>query len=150
VTLTIDNRRNEIQLEMGEIVLPPQKLWRQVNMYKKFDKILLDVVDQGIREVFEETAVQFIYNYLERNSSLRREDIPEKIDIFVEGLEEMLGSGAKVIEKLILKNLYSHLGINYQEMEGYRFSDYIREIEVKLSRSYPKRGGANFEQERLR
>jgi len=119
-------------------------------MYKKFDKILLDVVDQGIREVFEETAVQFIYNYLERNSSLRREDIPEKIDIFVEGLEEMLGSGAKVIEKLILKNLYSHLGINYQEMEGYRFSDYIREIEVKLSRSYPKRGGANFEQERLR
>ena len=130
--------------------MPPQKLWRQLNAHKKFDKILLDVVDQGIREVFEETAVQFIYNYLERNSSLRREDIPEKIDIFVEGLEEMLGSGAKVIEKHILKNLYSYLGVNYQQREGYKYLDYIREIEVKLSRSYTKRGGANFEQERLR
>lgn len=130
--------------------MPPQKLWRQLNAHKKFDKILLDLVDRGIREVFGEPAVQFIYDYLEKSSSLRRDDIPKKPEVFVEGLEEMLGSGAKVIEKLILNNLYSHFGVTYQEREGYRFSDYLREMEVKLSRSYPKRGGANFEQERLR
>jgi len=129
-------------------ILPPQKPWRQLNADKKFDKILLDVVDQGIRDVFGETAVQFIYDYLDKNSSLGRDDIPKKPEIFVEGLEEMLGSGAKVVEKLILKNLYSHFGVNYQEREGYGFSDYIREIEVKLSRS--RNGGTNLKQERLR
>ena len=118
--------------------MPPQKLWRQHSAHKKFEKILLDVVDQGIRDVFGEAAVRFIYDYLERNSSLRRDDIPEKPEIFAEGLEEMLGSGAKVIEKLVLKNLYSHFGVNYQEREGYKFSDYIREIEVKHSRSHSK------------
>jgi len=130
--------------------LPPQKLWRQLNTYKKFDKILLDVVDQGIRDILGETAVQFIYNYLERSFSLRRDDIPEKLEIFAEGLEEMLGSGAKVVEKFVLRNIYFHFGVNYQEREGYRFSDYIREIEVKLSCPHPKSGGTNFEQERLR
>ena len=130
--------------------MPPQKLWRQNNAHKKFDKILLDMVDQGIREVFGETGVQFIYNYLERSASLRRDDIPEKLEIFVEGLGEMLGSGAMVVEKFVLKNLYSCLGVNYQEKEGYRFSDYVREIEIKLSRSYSKSGGNDSEQERLR
>jgi len=106
--------------------------------HRKFDRILLDVVDQGLKDVLGEPAVRFIYDYLETNSSLKREDIPKKPETFVEGLEEMLSSGAKVIEKLILKNLCSHLEVEYRERTGYGFSEYIREIEAKFSRPHSK------------
>jgi len=37
-----------------------------------------------------------------------------------------------VIENLILKNLYSKLGLKFEEKEGYEFSDYIKELRKKL------------------
>lgn len=129
--------------------MPPQQLTPQLNAQKIFDKILLEVVDQGIRNVLGEPAVRFIYDYIEKNFSLRRNDIPVELEVFAEGLDEMLGSGAKVIENYIVKNLCSHLGFNYQCKKDYRFSDYVRKIEVKFLRSRLKSRSINFEQEGL-
>jgi len=62
---------------------------------------------------------------------LKREGIAEKPEVFSAGLERLLGSGAPVIEKLILKNLYVRLDLRFREKKGYEFSDYIRELEEK-------------------
>jgi len=129
--------------------LPPQELTPQLNAQKIFDNVLLEVVDQGIRDVLGEPAVRFIYNYIEKNFSLRRNNIPVELEVFAEGLEEMLGSGANVIENYILKNLCSHLGFDYKCKKDYRFSDHVRKIEVKFLRSRLKSGSINFEQEGL-
>jgi len=95
---------------------------------ERLDDLLLKVVDETLRQVFREAGTKVIYNFLENNHHLKREDIAEKPEVFSAGLERLLGSGAPVIEKLILKNLYRRLGMEFEEKEGYGFSDYIKEL----------------------
>jgi hypothetical protein len=40
-------------------------------------------------------------------------------------LEDLLGKGAKVMEKLIAKNLYNHLGLNFTQHDGWTLVDYV-------------------------
>jgi len=92
----------------------------------RLDDLLLSVVDETMRQIFREDATKVIYDYLENNFHLKREEIAEKPEVFSDGLERLLGSAAPVIEKMILKNLYCELRLEYAEKEGYGFSDYIR------------------------
>jgi len=69
------------------------------------------IVDRVLKGVFGEEATLLIYRYLEGNHSLKREEIPEKIDVFAKGLEEFLSSGAHVVEQKILDDIYSSYGL---------------------------------------
>ena len=97
----------------------------------EMDDLLLSVVDETMRQVFKESGVRVIYDYLENNSHLKREEIPAKPKVFSAGLERLLGSGAPVIEKLILKNLYGKLGLEFREKKEYEFSSYVKELKGK-------------------
>jgi len=79
----------------------------------RLDDLLLGVVDETLREVFREEGAKVIYDFLENNCHLKREEIAEKPEVFSAGLERLLGSGALVVEKLILKNLYSRLRLEH-------------------------------------
>jgi hypothetical protein len=85
-----------------------ENITQQAN--RKEDKIS-KVVDKVLRQVFGEEATNLIYGYMERNYSLRRDEIAEKIDVFARGLEEFLRSGAYVIERKILEDIYSSYGL---------------------------------------
>jgi hypothetical protein len=64
-----------------------------------------------LKQVFGKEATQFIYKYLESKHSLKQDEIARKIDLFAEGLEEFLSSGAYVIEQKILEDIYSSYGL---------------------------------------
>ena len=66
---------------------------------KKLNKVIVNTVDEELKKIFGETATLVIYGYLEDNLSLKREKIPEKIELFSLGLEKFFGSGAYVLEK---------------------------------------------------
>jgi hypothetical protein len=68
-------------------------------------------IDKILRKILGDEATLFIYKHLENRYSLRQDEIIEKIDVFAEGLEELLSSGAYVIEKNILENAYSSYGL---------------------------------------
>lgn len=95
---------------------------------EKLDELLLDVIDETLKCVFKEAGADVIYNYIENKCHLKREEIAEKTEVFSAGLERMLGSGAPVIEKLVLKNLYRKLGLKFKEKKDYEFSDYVKEL----------------------
>ena len=92
------------------------------------DDLLLKVVDETMKQVFKDAGAKVIYSYLGNNSHLKREEIAENPEVFSTGMKKLLGSGAPVIEKLILKNLCHKLGLKFEEKEGYAFSDYIKEF----------------------
>jgi hypothetical protein len=69
------------------------------------------IVDKVLRQVFGEEAARLIYGYLERSCSLRQDEIGDKIDVFAKGLEEFLRSGAYVVERKILEDIYSSYGL---------------------------------------
>lgn len=69
------------------------------------------IIDRVLTQVFGEQATHLIYKYLESNYSLKRNEVSAKIDVFTEGLEEFLRSGAYVIERKILDDIYSTYGL---------------------------------------
>ena len=100
----------------------------------RLDDLLLDAVDKTMKQVFKEAGAKAIYNYLEKDCHLRREEITKKPEIFSAGLVRLLDSGAPLIETLILENLYRKLGLRIEEKKGYEFSDCIKELVERFGR----------------
>jgi hypothetical protein len=69
------------------------------------------IVDRVLRQIFGEEATLLIYKHLESRYSLKQNEISENIDAFAKGLEEFLSSGAYVIERKILEDIYSSYGL---------------------------------------
>jgi len=91
----------------------------------QFDKMLIKSIDEAIKEIFGETGARIIYDYLQHNHSLNREEIPERLKDFERGLEKILGSGAWVMERTALNNLYLNFGLEYRNKENYSFANHI-------------------------
>jgi len=85
-----------------------ENITQQLN--EKEDKIS-KIIDKVLRQVFGEEATHLIYKYLEKNYSLKQDEIAEKIEVFAKGLEGFLRSGAYVIEQKILEDIYSSYGL---------------------------------------
>jgi hypothetical protein len=93
----------------------------------KEDKIS-KIIDRVLKQIFGEEATHLIYKYLENRYSLKQGEISDRIDVFAKGLEEFLSTGAQVIEKRILEDIYSSYGL-------------LRKIE--LERTYAEHDFAN-------
>ncbi len=69
------------------------------------------IVDRVLKQIFGEEAAFLIYKHLENKYALKQNEISENIDTFTKGLEEFLSSGAYVIERKILEDIYSSYGL---------------------------------------
>lgn len=98
----------------------------------KFDKLLIKSIDGALKEIFGETGASVIYDHLQRNHLLKREDIPERLEDFESGLKEILSSGAWVTETIALKTLYSNFGLEYQDKANYSFLDHVAKLKKQL------------------
>ena len=94
----------------------------------KFEKLLIKSVDDGLKDTFGETATEIIYKHLERNHSLKQEEIPEKLEVFIEALQKFLSSGATVVEGIVLEKLCLHLGIERPDEENPSFVDFVTKL----------------------
>jgi len=98
---------------------------------RSLDNLLLDAVDETLRHIFKDEGAKVISNFLENKCHLQREEIGEKAEDFSAGLDWLLSSARPMVEKLILENLYSKLELKFEEKEGYKFSDYVKELKEK-------------------
>lgn len=96
---------------------------------EEFKKLLLQTIDDNLKQIFRETATHIIYQFLENNYSLKREEIPEKLETFMEGLHEFFRSGSHMIGQSILEELHVKLGLKYKGRKDYSFMDYIDDLE---------------------
>jgi hypothetical protein len=87
-------------------------------------KVLLEAVDEGFL-VPGEIVRAAIYERLERSYCIKRGEIPEKLQTFQLALEDLLGAGGKVMEKLIAKSLYRRLKLNFTQHDGWTLIDYV-------------------------
>lgn len=92
------------------------------------DGLLLEAVDETFTHVFREAGAKAVYKFIENNCHLKREEIAERPDVFSAGLEKLLGSGAPVLQDLILKKLCCKLEFKPAERDPSDFADYIKEL----------------------
>jgi len=107
-------------------------------MDRNLDAMLFNVTDETLKQIFKDAGVKVIYDFLEKNSRLKHEEIVEKPEAFSAGLESLLGSAAPVIEKQIIKNLHRKLQLEYVEKEESGFSDCMKELRRKIHLSKGK------------
>jgi adenylate kinase family enzyme len=87
----------------------------------EFSETLLRAVDEGLL-VPGEIVRAAIYERIEKSYQIKREEIPEKLSTFDEALRELLGAAAKVLEKVIARNLYRALGLNFTAHDAWTSS----------------------------
>lgn len=68
------------------------------------DRILLEAVDESLSSLGE-SSKQSIYFHLDNSFNIKKQEIPNKVEAFVDALEKIFGLGADFIESLILKRL---------------------------------------------
>lgn len=109
-------------------------------MDKDLDAMVFIVTDETLKQIFKDAGVKVIYDFLEKNSRLKHEEIVEKPEAFSAGLESLLGSAASVIEKQIIKNLHRKLQLEYMEKEDLGFSVCMKKLrqEIYLSKGKTK------------
>jgi hypothetical protein len=99
--------------------------------------VLLESVDQGFL-AFGEAAREVFYRYINSSCRLRREEVPDHLEIFHQALQG-LGAGARVIEKLIAKDLYTKFGLNFTERANWTLVDYVNNVRQELHQMISER-----------
>lgn len=92
-----------------------------------FEKLLLEAIDEGLSWMGE-SSKQAIYFYLETGFNIKRSEVPARIDDFGNAIEKIFGSGAKVIQVQIMRQLHQKLrkvsNCSYR-VEDFVFIDYV-------------------------
>ena len=95
---------------------------------KKLRQILLKAIDESLSSLGD-SARQAIYYYLESSFNLKKVEIPEKIEVFSNAIENIFGDGAKLLEIQIMKHLHEKVGceiMTYESQTELVFADYIK------------------------
>jgi hypothetical protein len=111
--------------------------WRdgkELVQVERFDALLSAKMYDVMKGTFGESASTLIYCLMERQTSLKREEVGEKIDAFHAYLNRLVGSEvSQIILTTGLKALCRELQREYEEVEKY-FSvlDELYEVKFKL------------------
>ena len=91
---------------------------------KDFEKLFIEAVDEGL-ETLGESGKHMIFFHLDKSYSIKKHQISRRPEAFAKGLEQIFGAGATVLQRLILKSLCSKLGLEYEDVGGRPFTDYV-------------------------
>ncbi len=92
---------------------------------EKLDSVILEIVESVLTEILGVEPTRVLLETMKKRYHLDIQEIPQDPRIFSHALEKILGSNHKIIEDLILENLYLKLKVRLKMKEGYTFSDYI-------------------------
>lgn len=93
---------------------------------KTFAELLIEAVDEALTSLGE-SAKQAIYFHLKNKFKISKEEIPNRVKDFAEGLEKIFGPGARFLEILIMKKLYERIGepLGWDKSKEFTFADYV-------------------------
>jgi len=99
---------------------------QSLNHAKREEK-LNKVIDKVLNQMLGQEVTQLIYDHLENNRFILRGQISENFDSFNCALRDYLGSGAVVVEQVILKNLELAM---FEENTGLDFSERLKILKL--------------------
>lgn len=96
---------------------------------KAFEKILLEAVDEALASLGD-SARQSIYFHLEDKGNITKNEIPQRVEDFADGLEKIFGAGAQFLKILIMRKLYEKIGkpLEWDENKELVFVEYVAAV----------------------
>jgi len=105
---------------------------RQGGNEMNFIHALQESVDEALSTLGEE-GKQAVYNYLEKNHNLPKEEIPYRIEKFSEALETLFGTASKILQTLIMRYLFKRIRQPIKivgKQESFDFNNYIQSARI--------------------
>ena len=90
-----------------------RKTKKEAKNQGEFNEILLQAVDLSFLSLGEKTRFA-VYHYLETRYALSKQEIPDKIEDFVDALEQIFGAGAPRLLILIMKHIKEKVNADYK------------------------------------
>ena len=103
---------------------------------KSFEKFLLEAVDEALASLGD-SARQSIYFHLEDKFDITKNEIPQRVEDFADGLQKIFGAGAQFLKILIMRKLYEKIGktLEWDKNKELMFVEYV----ASVKRSFVKR-----------
>jgi len=98
------------------------------------DELFLESVTETLRDLLGTRARDALFEYLERNCSLPRDQIPRRSSDFFASLEEISGKGGKTIGRAVVRRLFEKLHWDFHEIPGFEPEDYLDSMKSRLKR----------------
>ncbi len=95
-----------------------------------FEAMLLSAIDGGLMDLGESTKA-LLYTYLAAALSLKRDQIPKRLEDFDVAIEDIFKLGRKVIDGLVLKTLCDKLNVDYAIVKDMGLQKAIEEIKKR-------------------
>ena len=100
----------------------------------EFDRLLVESVDESFALILGEIPKRALYASIEKNHGVAINRVPERVDDFTVALETLFGVPAsRSIARVIVKRLYSELGLTYVERPDWRLPDYVNEAKSRMT-----------------
>jgi len=80
--------------------------------------LIEECVDSAFKELGQSVGKAIYFN-LEKNFGIRKEDIPNQPEAFSEALHSIFGTGAKVIERIIVKEIQEKFRLRLKPETGF-------------------------------
>ncbi len=102
----------------------------------KLDNTILEAVDESLA-LFGDSVRKNIYLRLQNDYCIEKQHIPSKINEFTLAIEEIFGTGAKLIEMKIMETLHAKMqGFLYiSKSKDLMFRDYVQSIRCFFANS---------------
>jgi len=111
---------------------------------RTLDSLLGESIDQVLDDLLGRKAKEAVYDYLERNCSLARDDIPQNTEKFFNLTEETFGKGSMTIAHCISERLWGKLGWEFEDIHGFEFSDYLEMARARVGREVVEKAKASM------
>ncbi len=89
------------------------------------DEILLDMIDESLYELFGTRPREALYDHLERNYGIAREELPKHLDEFSSVLRKNFGASGRTVERRIAKKFCAKMGKEFHDGADHLLSAYI-------------------------
>jgi hypothetical protein len=90
----------------------------------KVDAVLLESIDSAL-EVLGTAVKESLLDYLMKEHSISRQEIPKDVEQFTLALRHILGYGSKVIEKIVIRTLVEKCNIPEADAKGKSLAEII-------------------------
>jgi hypothetical protein len=86
---------------------------------------LVESIEKTVAQLLSSQVAEALFKNLERTYSIKKDEIPNRLDALVSILEDTFGESTKVLGKAIAKRFYSRLGLEFSNDPQKTLIDYI-------------------------
>lgn len=98
------------------------------------EETVINMIEDGL-DVLGENVGRVILHHLELRYSLKRNQIPRKLNVFTRALRELFGEGSLTIERIIVETINRETGILMDETKIRTLSEAVKHLRAHWPRA---------------